>query len=91
MSKIFKFHYYLTSITLGEDVCVFVIMSHRITLKTRNVSGKFVEKIKTNFMFSKTFSEIMLRDNVEKFGRDRQTDKHDSMTIRHAACALHAG
>jgi hypothetical protein len=42
-----------------------------------NVSAKFVEKIKTNFMFNKNFSEIMLLDNVEKFGRAI----HDQMKI----------
>jgi len=46
-----------------------------------NVSGKFVEKIKTNFMFNKMFSEIMLLDNVEKIGRARH-DTDENMTVR---------
>jgi len=40
----------------------------------RNISGKFVNKIKTCVLYSVTFFRIScgLWDNVEKYGRARQ-------------------
>jgi hypothetical protein len=44
---------------LHEDVCPFVVTSCRTLLGMRNVSDKFVEKIKTHYTFSNVFSKIV--------------------------------
>jgi len=41
--------------TLHEDLCTFMIIPRQIILTIRNVSGKSVEKIKTNIVCSVTF------------------------------------
>jgi hypothetical protein len=54
-----KFNFYenLTRITGTslEDLFIFMIISRWIILKMRNFSDKFVEKIKTHFIFYKLF------------------------------------
>ena len=41
-------------------------------LRMRNVSDKFVEKIKTRFIYNIFFKSCPLRDNVESYGTARQ-------------------
>jgi hypothetical protein len=50
-----------------------MIISHLILLTVRNVSGNFVEGIKTNILFSTTLlrKSCPSRDNVEKYGAVR--------------------
>jgi hypothetical protein len=61
--------------TLREDPCTFLIIYRSILLRMRNILDKFVEKIKTHFMFSNFFFEnlpvyeIMWKNIVEA---DRQ-------------------
>jgi hypothetical protein len=43
--------------TLHEDVCTFMIIRCWILLRMRNISEKFVEKIKINMLYSITFLE----------------------------------
>jgi hypothetical protein len=43
--------------TLREDLCTFKIISRLIFIRMRHISDKLVEKIKTNFLCSITFSE----------------------------------
>jgi len=46
--------------TLHEDLCVFVIISHRGILRMRNVSDKNCRgNQNTNFMFSNFFLKIV--------------------------------
>jgi len=61
-----------TAVTSHEDLCTFMIMSCRILLRMRNVSDKFVEKIKIHILgsirfFPKIlpFFEIMWKNMVD--------------------------
>jgi len=53
----FEFHYKLKRKmdTWHENPCTFVIVSHRILLRMRNISDKIVEKIITHSLCSVTF------------------------------------
>jgi hypothetical protein len=55
----FKFHYNLTRImgNLHENLFTFMVKSRPILLRMRNVSDKVAEKIKTQILCSKLFSE----------------------------------
>ena len=71
----FKFNKNLTRIarTLHEDKYIFLIISHSLLLRVRNVSHKIVEKIKTHiscsvtlfFLESPAVYETMWRNIVE--------------------------
>jgi len=45
------------TVTLQKDLRIFMIISRQIFVRMRNFWEKFVEKIKTEVLFSKTFSE----------------------------------
>ena len=45
--------------TLREDLCTFMVVSRCIPVRMRNVSDKFVEEVKTNFMFNNLFPKIV--------------------------------
>ena len=62
LSRKFKFHQNMTRImgTIHEDIRTFMIVSHRILLRMRNVQTKVVKKTKTHFMFNNIFMKIML-------------------------------
>ena len=57
--------------TLREEKYTLLILSHSFILRTRNILEKFIEKIKTNFMFrdvffeNHVFREIMSKNIVE--------------------------
>ena len=63
--------------TLREVLCTFMIITHSILLRMRNVWGEVVEKIKTHILCSTiTFfprKSCSSWDNVEEFGRVGQT------------------
>jgi hypothetical protein len=61
--------------------CVFVMCLAELLLRWEMFQEKLWKKIKTNFMFNKTFSEIVLWDNVEKSGRARH-DIDENITGR---------
>jgi len=44
-------------VTLHEDICTFIPVSFSVIILIRNVSVRFVEKIKTQTLCSVTFSE----------------------------------
>ena len=75
LSTKFKFHYYMTRAksALYENLCKFMTIYRLFLLRIRNVSDKFVHKIKTHILpFNKFFRKsCSLRDNVEKFCTDR--------------------
>ena len=48
---------YENNSTLHEDRCTFMVISCWILLRMRNVSDKFVQKIKTHFVFNNFFFE----------------------------------
>jgi hypothetical protein len=57
---------------LHEDICIFTIISHRILLKTGNISGEFVGKFETHilrsiffFLENRAVYEIMWKVTVE--------------------------
>jgi hypothetical protein len=70
-------------------MCTLKITPQKILLRMRNVSDKFVEKIKTHILCSITFFPRIVRlwDNVEKYGTAGQATD-DNIT---GACALHTG
>ena len=81
LSRKFKFHENLTRITgtVHEDVCTFMIISHSVPLRMRNVSEKGVENINIWILSSIIFSpenstlyEIMWKNKVEP-GRPQMT------------------
>jgi hypothetical protein len=79
--------------TLHEDLSTIIVISRWILLRTRNVSDKIVEKIKTHILCSKTFSRKSCRlwDNVEKYGTARQaTDGNITRRMRFACWIRHA-
>jgi hypothetical protein len=45
--------------TLHEDLCTFIIIYRLMFLRIRNVSGKFVDKIKTHILCLVTFPNIL--------------------------------
>jgi hypothetical protein len=58
--------------TLREDQYTFLIKSYSVLLRMRKVSGKFVEKVKTQFMFNNLFEnravcEIRWKNTVESY------------------------
>ena len=65
-----------------------MIISHWIVLGMKDVSDKFVEKIKTHFTFNNFyFSKIVpLWCNVETLGRSRQARNHNIMQCMCFAC-----
>jgi hypothetical protein len=90
LSRRFKFLKNLTRIvgsTLHEDLCTLMIISHAFLLQMSNVSDKFVGKIKTHILCSKTFfcKSCHLWDNVQHYGRVGQTT--DDNIIRRMRCA----
>jgi hypothetical protein len=62
----FKFHYNLTRIrgTLYENLWTFMIISHWILLRLRNVSDKSFREIKTYFMSNNFFSDNCAVDEI---------------------------
>jgi len=86
----FKFHQYFTWLlgTLYEDVRTFMTEFRSVLLRVINLSGKFVQKIKTHILYSTTFSRksCHLWDNVQKSGVAGQA-ADDNMA--HALCLLY--
>jgi len=79
LSRKFKFRYNLTRITgaLHRHLCTFMTASLRIILRMRNVSDRFVEKIKTHNLWSITFffsfeNRAFCEIIVEKYSRPRK-------------------
>ena len=73
-----RFHYNTPRITgiLLEDLCIFTTVSPWILFRIKCDLDKFVEKIKTYILCLITFffrKSYRLCDNVEKYGRVRQT------------------
>jgi len=71
--------------TVHEDICLFVIISHSVLVRMRNLPDRVVEKINTHFIFDKFFffrKSCHLWDNVEKYCRSRQTTG-DNMVHAH--------
>jgi hypothetical protein len=72
LSRKFKFRYKLTRIScnLHEDQCTYLIKSRAFRLRMRNVSNKFVQKIKTHILLFNNFNRNshLLRNNVAKYG-----------------------
>ena len=81
----FKFHENLTRMTgtLLEKQNTFMITSLSIFLRMRNISDRFVEKIKTHIFCSVTLfrKSSFLWNNVEKYRRDEETTD-DNITER---------
>jgi len=70
-----------------EDHKIFFIVSRLLLLRMTNFSEKFVEEIKTHFVFNKLFFRKLYRllDNVVKYCRSGEvTDKN----IAHGHCLL---
>jgi hypothetical protein len=69
MSRKFKHYENLTRVTgtLHEDPCTSIIISRSVLLRMSNLSGRFMEKIKTHILFSITFlrKSRRLRDNIK--------------------------
>ena len=79
--------------TLFEDLCTFMIISLWIFPKRSIFQTEIVEKIKTHFLYAKTFSPKSCRlwDNVEKCGRTRHsTDDNIKRRMRFACCTKKA-
>jgi hypothetical protein len=57
----FKFHYILTRITgtLHEDVCTVLNITRPFLLGRRNISDRFVEKIKTHSIFNNFYAKFV--------------------------------
>jgi hypothetical protein len=75
-SRRFKFNNNQTKIKgiLREDRYTVMFISRSIILKTRNVSGKIVLKMKTRIIYSLLFfpeNPCRLCSNMEKYGRNR--------------------
>jgi hypothetical protein len=90
----FKFHTNLTRIagTLHEDLCMFLIIHGWIFLKMKNISAKVIRKIKTHTLRLITFfprKSCHLWYNVNKCGRDRQTDDKIIRRRKYAICTLY--
>ena len=64
--------------TSHEDLCMFMIISHRILLKMENVSDKYCRQIRNIFYVLKYFS--LNRDNVGKYGRVTE-DTEDNIIL----------
>jgi hypothetical protein len=69
-----KFLENLTRITgaLHEDLCTFMTISRSVLLIIRNVSDRFVDKIKSNILCSTDFFSpniVLFVNNVEKYDR----------------------
>jgi hypothetical protein len=65
----------IITVTLHEDLCIFMIISRWIFLRKRNVSEEVVEKIKIRDVCSINFfpwKSYNLRGNAEKNDRTRQ-------------------
>ena len=78
--------------TLYEDTYTFVVVSHRILIRMRNVSEKLVEKMKKKthfFMFNNFFSEN--RAVFEIVWKNMIQPDRPQMTVSYSACALHVG
>ena len=74
--------------TLHEDVFTFMTVSQWILLRMRNLSNKFVEKMKTHFIFNNFFfrKSRCLWDNVEKRGGAREATNDVTVWRRRVAC-----
>jgi hypothetical protein len=90
LSRKFKSLQNLTRITdtLHEDLSTFMIISRSIFLRTRNVSKKVVEKIKTHILCSVSFSRkwCLLCDNVENYSTARQVTDDNIILFMRFAC-----
>jgi hypothetical protein len=74
---------------LHEDVCTFKTISRRILLRIRNFSEKKVVKlIRTHVTYYVKFLLIscLLRDNVEKYGREREATDGNVVQRMSFAC-----
>ena len=74
--------------TLHEDRCTFMIICRSIIRSIRNTLDKFVEKIKTQFIFVKLFfrKSCLLWDNVEKYGTAGPATDDNITRRKHTAC-----
>jgi hypothetical protein len=76
--------------TLHEDRRTFLIISHSVLLKVRNVSDKVVEKTERRIVRSVTFFPENNAVNVIMWKNMEEPDR-PQMTIQYGVCALHAG
>jgi hypothetical protein len=75
--------------TLHEEVCTFVIISHWIVVRRRNVSDRFVEKIKTHMLCSITCSrKSCLLSDVEKYCRPVKATDDGTIRRTRFACQI---
>ena len=60
--------------SLADDIFIIMTTSRRILRRTRNVSIKYVEKIKIHILYSRTFfrKPCRLSENVGKHGASRE-------------------
>jgi hypothetical protein len=74
--------------TLHEDLCIFIITSRWVLLKTKNISDKSCrENQNTHLMISNFFLSRSLWGNVEKYGTS-ETDHIWQRNTAHALCML---
>ena len=71
--------------------CTFLIISRSIILRPRNVSDKFVQKIKAHILCSVTFFPSENRTVYETMWKNIAQPDRPQKTIEYSACALHAG
>ena len=89
LSRKFKFHYNLTTITgtLHEDRYTFLIICRSVLLRMRNVSDKSCrENQNTHFMLSNVLSKIM--SFMRKCGKYSRTGQATDDNTVHAHCML---
>jgi len=67
----------------------FFIISRSVLLRMRNFSDKFVQKIKTHFMFNKFFPPYCAI--YETMWKNMVDPDRPQMAIYYCACAFHAG
>jgi hypothetical protein len=90
----FKFHWNMRRIrgNVPEDVCKFVIISRSFLVRMRNISDKFVEKIRTHIFVLTTFFfyenlavyELMCK----RYGRPRQITDDNIIWHTCFACSV---
>jgi len=74
--------------TLHKDQYTFMIISRSFLLRMRNMSDKFVEKIKTHILFAITF---LLLSRLKNPWRNTIEPYRSQMTVQHMhiACWIH--
>jgi hypothetical protein len=90
ISSVEKNQFSLTRITdpLLEDLYTFLITSHSILLRMRNVSDKVVEKFTTHVLCSVTFSLKKIVPFTRLCGKYCRIGQATCDTTAHALCML---